>query len=73
MDRSLIGTYICKTCEHNASVCTCFDPQQLSTEVTEQSGKPLKRIIPFVEYIENKYHSEQHVSHPKECYQKILK
>lgn len=59
MDRELAKTFICTNCNHNATVCTC---------PVERDGKPVRRIIPFVAYIESKYHDKFHGSWPEECY-----
>ena len=71
MDRTLVGTYICKTCEHEEHVCNCLDPQKYDKERLKELGKPIKRIIPFEDYIEGKYHEEHHKSHPNQCYRNL--
>lgn len=55
MDRSLIKTKICVTCEHEAGVCTCEKP----------------KVKLFVDYIEKKYHAKDHIKHPDQCYQAV--
>lgn len=40
MDKTLIGSKICKTCKHHESACTCEKPH----------------IVPYEEYIEANFH-----------------
>lgn len=72
MRDELKDTFICTTCNHNADVCDCKDPGQYTEEYLEVVKKlNIRRIIPFAEYIEQKYHNEYHRSHSKDCYAQI--
>jgi hypothetical protein len=71
LDTTLVNTFVCKTCEHNADVCTCLDSEHYDTYILKELGKPIRRIISFVDYIEGKYHESQHSSHPTQCYRQI--
>jgi hypothetical protein len=70
----LKDTFICTACNHNAAVCDCKDPGQYTEEYLEAVKTPrIRRIIPFAEYIEEKYHNEYHRLHSKDCYARFAR